>query len=198
MKYSLSLYIFVLTLIFSGCAPKTQITLLPEDDGKVGIISIADNKKETHTIDKAYTSLNISEKGDIEKKAEIEKDVLSKYSEVLNALPKKGQSHLFFFPNDSADLNPEQILELRNFTLLIKNNDIIEIICIGHSDSLGDKEYNKILSLKRAQSVANVLTRNFVDKSIIKLEYYGDANPLVKTEGNKSSPQNRRVEIILK
>lgn len=199
MKYLISFFIFIGVFIFTGCSVKgTQITLLPEEGGKTGVISIADNKGEKHNIDTAYSSLNISKKGEIEKKLETEKAVETKYAEVLNALPKKPQSILFYFPNNSAELNKTQIAEIKKVNDIIKDTNIIEILCIGHSDSAGDKEYNKVLSFKRAQSVASILMKDMTDKSLIKVEYYGDSAPLVKTADNVSNAKNRRVEIILK
>jgi outer membrane protein OmpA-like peptidoglycan-associated protein len=200
MKYLISLFcIFIGAFILTGCSAKgTKITLLPEEGGKIGAISVADTKGVNYNIDKAYSSLDIYQRGEIEKKVDTEKNVKTKYAEVLNALPKKPQSILFYFPNNSAELNPNQIIEIKDISKIIRNSNIIEILCIGHSDSTGDKEYNKTLSFKRAQSVASILMNNIVDKSLIKVEYYGDSDPLVKTAKNRSNAKNRRVEIILK
>lgn len=199
MRYLISFSMFILLFIISGCSTKeTQITLLPEDSGKIGTISIANNKGENIKINKAYSSLKISQEGNIEEKLETEELITSKYSEVLNALPPKHQSTLFYFSSNKAELNPDQIKEIKNIIKTIKNNDIVQVVCIGHTDSDGNKEYNKILSLKRAQSVANSLIKYSVDKSLIKIEYYGDGNPLVKTAENVANAKNRRVEIILK
>jgi outer membrane protein OmpA-like peptidoglycan-associated protein len=199
MRYLISFCMLIGVFVFSGCSAKgTQITLLPEEGGKTGAISIADNKGVNYNIDKAYSSLDISQRGEIQKKVETEKAVETKYAEVLNALPKKPQSILFYFPNNSAELNKTQIAEIKKVNDIINNNDIIEVLCIGHSDSAGDKEYNKTLSFKRAQSVASILMKDMTDKSLIKVEYYGDSDPLVKTANNVSNAKNRRVEIILK
>ncbi|MDD2382681.1 MAG: OmpA family protein [Sulfurospirillaceae bacterium] len=199
MKYLVTLSMFCLLIIFSGCASSgVQITLLPEEGGKVGTISMADYKGTQHTIDKPYAALDISQKGEIEPKNETQKSVDTKYAEVLNALPPKRQSYLFYFGFDSAVLNAKQMAELRAITQVIRDTKIDEVVCIGHSDSAGDKEYNKKLSLQRAQSVANALIKDSIEKSLIKLEYYGDANPLDKANTKEANAKNRRVEIILK
>ena len=186
-------------VLFSGCASKdVQITLLPEDEGKVGVISVADRKGDTHTINKAYEALDVSQKGEIASKLETEESVKLKYAEVLNALPQKPQSYLFFFNFDSAVLETKQLEELKMLARLIRENSIVEIISIGHSDSAGDKEYNKTLSLLRAKNVADKLAVYGVPKSLFQLQYYGDANPLEPTTNNKPNAKNRRVELILK
>lgn len=199
MNYLATLSMFGLLVIFSGCASSSvQITLLPEDNGKVGTISMADQKGIQHTINKPYEALDISQKGEIEEKNETQNSVNAKYAEVLNALPPKRQSYLFYFGFDSAVLNAKQITELKAIAQVIRDTKIDEVVCIGHSDSAGDKEYNKKLSLQRAQSVANALIKDSIDKSLIKLEYYGDANPLDKANTKEANAKNRRVEIILK
>ena len=186
-------------VLFSGCASKdVQITLLPEDEGKVGVISVADRKGDTHTINKAYEALDVSQKGEITSKLETEESVKLKYAEVLGALPQKPQSFLFFFSFDSAVLETKQLEELKVVARLIRENSIVEIISIGHSDSAGDKEYNKTLSLQRAKNVADKLVVYGVPRSLFQLQYYGDANPLEPTTTNKPNAKNRRVELILK
>ena len=186
-------------VLLSGCASKdVQITLLPEDEGKVGVISVADRKGDTHTINKAYEALDASQKGEITSKLETEESVKLKYAEVLGALPQKPQSFLFFFSFDSAVLETKQLEELKVLARLIRENSIVEIISIGHSDSAGDKEYNKTLSLLRAKNVADKLAVYGVPKSLLQLQYYGDANPLDPTTNTKPNAKNRRVELILK
>lgn len=199
MKYIFFLWICASVLFFSGCASKgVQITLLPEEDGKIGTISIADSKGETHTINSAYEALDISEKGEIVRVRENNESVRIKYAEVLDALPQKPQSYLFHFNFDSASLNEKQLIELKQIARDIEAKNSVQVICIGHSDSAGDKEYNKTLSEQRARKVAEKLVSYSVDKSLILLRYYGDANPLDTSKTKEGNAKNRRVEIILK
>lgn len=193
------LFICMSVMLFSGCVSKNvQVTLLPEENGKTGVIAIADHKGEKHTIDKAYEALAVTQKGEIASKQETQESVSVKYAEVLNALPSKPQSYLFFYSFDSAILDVKQLAELKTIAQTIRDKEIVEVICIGHSDSAGDKEYNKTLSLLRAQNVADKLMVYGIAKSLIQLNYYGDADPLVPTTNNKPNAKNRRVEIILK
>ncbi|MDD3344371.1 MAG: OmpA family protein [Sulfurospirillaceae bacterium] len=197
MKSLLILATFLLFFL-TGCAPKVQITLLPEENGKVGVISLSDNKGKEYTINQAYEVLEVSPKNEIEQKQDTESNIQAKYAEVLKALPPKHQSFLLYFGFDKATLEEKQIEGLKEIAALIKKGNIAEVMCIGHSDSAGDKEYNKILSLQRAKNVAKALIADFVNQSLITIEYYGDADPLVPTTNNKPNAQNRRVEIILK
>ena len=199
MRYVALVWITLCIVLFSGCASKgVQITLLPEENGKVGTISIADAQGKNHTINSAYEALDISLKGEISTVYENNESVHKKYAEILEVLPQKPESYLFFFGFDNATLDAKQLVELKNIAQVIKEKNIVRVICIGHSDSSGDKEYNKILSQQRARKVAEKLVAFSVEKSLITVKYYGDANPLDMSNTKEGNAKNRRVEIILK
>ena len=199
MRYFALVWIALSIVLFSGCASKgVQITLLPEENGKVGTISIADAQGKEHTINSAYEALDVSLKGEISTVHENNESVHQKYAEILEVLPQKPESYLLFFGFDNATLDAKQLAELKNIVQRIKANNSVKVICIGHSDSSGDKEYNKILSLQRARKVAETLVAYSIDKSLITVKYYGDANPLDTSNTKEGKAKNRRVEIILK
>jgi outer membrane protein OmpA-like peptidoglycan-associated protein len=68
----------------------------------------------------------------------------------------------------------------------------------GYTDTSGSAEYNKGLSVRRAQAVAAELVKNGVPKTAISIQGFGETNLLVPTGPNVREPQNRRVEIIIK
>ena len=189
----------ILICLLSGCASSgVKVTLLPEENGKVGTISLIDNKGMEHIINKPYTALEISDNGAIKDSIENEKEISLRYKTLMEVLPKKLQNYYFFFSSGSADLTSEQKKEIQDVAKTIASNTIHQVICIGHSDSTGTPEGNEKVSSDRAKNVANELIANGIKSEIITLEYYGDANPLVKTKQNVANEKNRRVEIILK
>ncbi|MDD2699159.1 MAG: OmpA family protein [Arcobacteraceae bacterium] len=186
-------------ILFTGCATGgTRVTLLPEEGGKVGTITINDNKGIAHTINKPYTTLEIAQNGGIEDKVSDEKLINERYKDLITAMPEKLQNYYFFFGSGSATLNDDQKNELLEVSKTISKSIVHQVICIGHSDSTGTAETNEKVSKLRAQNVADVLIANGIKSELIELKYYGDANPLVKTKPNESNEKNRRVEIILK
>lgn len=193
------LLILITLFVFVGCASKeAKITLLPDSDGKVGVISVADKNGVEHTINKAYDTLEVSNKGDVKQKIEDAKVVTLQYGDVLTSLPQKPTNYYFFFDSGSATLKEEQITQIKDISNNIIKNGVIEVICIGHSDSSGTPQLNEKLSQERAKNVADIIEKSGVEKTIIRIEYYADANPLVVTKNNEPHPQNRRVEILLK
>lgn len=186
-------------IFFTGCSTTgTKVTLLPEDGGKVGTITIADNKGVEHIINQPYTSLEISKEGAIEDKVLDEKVINEKYKDLLLSMPQKLQNYYLFFGSSSANLIPSQIDEIVQISKTIQKSVVQQVICIGHSDSTGTVDGNEKVSKLRAQNVADILIANGIKADMIELKYYGDANPLVKTKPNEPNEKNRRVEIILK
>ncbi len=68
----------------------------------------------------------------------------------------------------------------------------------GYTDTSGTPKYNQGLSIRRAQAVANELTKNGVPASAITIQGFGDTRLLVATGPGVREPQNRRVEIIMR
>ena len=74
----------------------------------------------------------------------------------------------------------------------------VAVILRGHTDSDGDAAYNLDLSLKRAFSVKKYLIANFgISSSLLKVEGYGEGNPLVPNTSESNKQINRRVEIAV-
>jgi len=67
----------------------------------------------------------------------------------------------------------------------------------GHTDSVGSAAYNKKLSLKRAQAVANYLIKNGVDKNRITVVGHGEEKPIAPNTTRAGRAENRRVEVII-
>lgn len=183
--------------IFVGCADKTKVTIMPEEGGKVGVIEFVDKEGKSHIVSKAWESLEVKAGGSADTKQLDERSVMNKYGDTIAAMPPKPKSFLIFFGSESADISDDSKKELDLAAEEIKNKKASLVVCAGHTDSLGEKEYNRNLSLKRANSVVKYLVAHGVDKNIIEAHHYGDANPLVKTQSG-AHPKNRRVEIMVK
>jgi outer membrane protein OmpA-like peptidoglycan-associated protein len=80
----------------------------------------------------------------------------------------------------------------------IRDRAPVDISVVGHTDTLGENDYNDLLSRKRAKAVAAILTGNGVDSSIIEITSHGKNNPLVPTRDQVREPRNRRVEITVR
>lgn len=190
-----TLIFFIFSIfIFAGCANNVNIVLLPEEGGKVGKIEVEDKGKKT-IVDKPYQNIELIEGSS---KILTQKEVSEKYKKEISALPKKPKSFLLYFEWDSNKIAKKSSTTYKNILNHIKRNEVLYIEVIGHTDRAGDKNYNKILSLKRAKKVETLLLKNGINKDIITIYYYGESAPLVKTADNIPRKVNRRVEVILK
>jgi len=74
-------------------------------------------------------------------------------------------------------------------------NPQLKIELHGYTDSKGDLQVNKNLSLKRVNKVRDYLIENGISPARITARGFGAANFLVK---DTAAPQNRRVEAVIK
>jgi outer membrane protein OmpA-like peptidoglycan-associated protein len=80
----------------------------------------------------------------------------------------------------------------------IRERAPVDISVVGHTDTVGKKEYNYGLSMKRAKAVASILVAKGIDPSVIDITSHGKDNPLVPTGDQVPEPRNRRVEITVR
>ena len=99
------------------------------------------------------------------------------------------------FDFNSATIKEEYtpILEkLKNY--IETKNEKISIT--GHTDSKGTKEYNKELSLRRAESLEEKLIElGLSPEKIIETKGNGDNNPIASNDTEEGRAANRRIEV---
>ena len=86
-------------------------------------------------------------------------------------------------------LRPESKVGLDELVKLLKDNPNITIEISSHTDYIDDNEYNKNLSMKRAQSVVDYLIKIGIDSKRLTAVGYGEEIP-VTTDANTSSQYN--------
>ena len=65
----------------------------------------------------------------------------------------------------------------------------------GHTDDVGNEAANLVLSVQRADAVAEQLLMAGLDEELIEHRGEGEASPLVENDSEQSRAKNRRVEI---
>ncbi len=71
-------------------------------------------------------------------------------------------------------------------------------VVAGYTDSVGSRQYNYELGLRRAESVAGYLvTREGVDPTQIHVVSYGATKPIANNRTARGRRSNRRVEILV-
>ena len=88
------------------------------------------------------------------------------------------------FDFDKADLKPQADKMLQELAQNLKKRGSDPVQITGFTDSKGDEEYNKKLSLRRANSVKDWLVKNGIQNEIITIGK-GEAEPIApNTDSN--------------
>ena len=79
----------------------------------------------------------------------------------------------------------------------MKDYPDLKIVIEGHTDSVGDAAYNKILSQKRAYAVKKYMVAKGIGANRIKARGFGENKPIASNKTNKGRKKNRRVEAAV-
>jgi len=112
------------------------------------------------------------------------------------------------FQNILFDINAHSIKE-SSFVQLDEIGKALKIVMTqypesvfiieGHTDSTGNADHNKKLSMQRAQTVKDFLIYKFgLDRNHIKSLGFGESKPIGSNDNKFGRSMNRRVEIIRK
>jgi outer membrane protein OmpA-like peptidoglycan-associated protein len=186
----------VVALGLAGCAGKTYVVLLPDDDGSVGKVVVSASEGST-LLQSANEGANVG--GSAGKTFVVDRERLSRdFGAALAAAPKKPLTFLLYFESGGAALTPQSQAELPKVRAEISSRPAPDLSIVGHTDTLGDADANARLALKRAQLVAELLGKLEVKPERITVVSHGEKNLLVQTPDNTDEPRNRRVEITVR
>jgi OOP family OmpA-OmpF porin len=100
-----------------------------------------------------------------------------------------------FFDFDKATLRNESYPELNRLLEFMNNYPNLRIHIQGHTDSVGDENYNQQLSQRRAEAVARFLRINGINTDRMIVEGKGESDPIADNNTAEGRQQNRRVEF---
>lgn len=169
-----------------------EINLITSQDAEMAFIS--SNNKNTYggfdiyefELDDAYKPQNIEQFFiDEEEYAEALQD---NKSIILNDI---------HFEFDSAQLEDSSEIGIMSIVIFLMDFPNLSIVLVGHTDDMGDPEYNLRLSEMRAQSVKDALINKGISGDRIKTRGLGATKPLVDNDTDAHRALNRRVEMSI-
>ena len=109
---------------------------------------------------------------------------------------------IYLFKNVLFEFDKFQLLEpakkeIQRIYEYLNSNMSLKIIINGHTDAMGNDEYNKDLSKKRAITVADYFLKLGLAKSRISWQGYGCKIPVASNTTKKGRQENRRVEFMV-
>lgn len=100
------------------------------------------------------------------------------------------------FAFDEAVLKPEAESSLQVVGDQLRDHPATELMVIGHTDNVGDADYNQKLSEERAKAVAEFLVKAGVPAGELKqVQGMGASQPIATNDTDEGRAKNRRVEI---
>ena len=127
---------------------------------------------------------------------------LKSSQDIVQELTKNEVIDLYInFKSNSASIEGASKKQIAEAATALKSMNIENklILIVGHTDSVGRKDYNQDLSFDRAHSVVQALIKDHgVNPKILRWDGKGETQLLVSPEKNDADrATNRRVEIKL-
>ena len=102
------------------------------------------------------------------------------------------------FDFDKAELKSDASAALNKLVGELSKLRFSSLAIVGHTDARGSNSYNQNLSERRAQAVANYVTRHMPQTAVkVTASGRGELEPIESNETDEGRAANRRVEVIV-
>lgn len=106
-------------------------------------------------------------------------------------------STTIYFDFAKSEILEKYYIEIKKIADFIKAHPVETIVIQGYTDDIGDYYFNLNLAKERAKNVRKALFNLGILPERIKLEIYGEQNPLFPNDTEEGKAGNRRVEFKL-
>ena len=189
-----------------GCAappvhqPSTTVVLLPDEDGKVGAVSVS-SAAGSQQLGQAFSVATTGAAGALQSSGAnrtLERDAVdAAYGPLLKAQPLKPKTFILYFVLGTAELTTESKAQLPAVLAAARARKPTEISVFGHADAIGSESRNVRLSAERAERVARLLKASDPDVGQIDTRYFGARAPMLRPDAHGVQPKNRRAEVMI-
>ncbi len=100
-----------------------------------------------------------------------------------------------YFAQGDFHIQPNSYAELNELLLLLERYPKMVIRLEGHTDRLGGRQANMILSQNRVDEIRKFLVRYGINEKRIKTQAFGGNRPISTENSEESRGLNRRVEV---
>jgi OmpA-OmpF porin, OOP family len=112
-------------------------------------------------------------------------------------VPKRFVFDHLNFESSTTQLTPDSNETVSNLVKIMMCYPNMTVELDGHTDSTGDPEANKTLSVNRANAVKDLLVQGGIDTQRIATEGFGQERPIASNDTDEGRARNRRTELIV-
>ncbi len=134
----------------------------------------------------------------IEKEA-MKQEIVANAKFMAEGLQTSGHVALYgiYFDFNKADVKPESEPALREIARLLQDDTKLHLYVVGHTDNVGNYEYNVKLSQARAEAIVKTLVnKHKIAASRLKAGGVGPLAPVSSNDTEEGRAKNRRVELV--
>ena len=183
-------------LLAAGCATRASVVLLPEPDGKPAAVSVRQGNSEV-VLDKPYAAADVKATG-VSAAQSNAQDVQARFGSTIDAQPARAQVFVLYFVEGKDELTEESKQLGAKVLVEVARRPVPDVLVVGHTDTVGNDQFNDALGLRRAEMVRGVLVTLGVPAGDVQAISRGKRALAVPTGDGVAEPRNRRVEIIVR
>jgi len=187
----LALLIILCIFFWRGCDETEKIVNAPK--------AVIEKVEESATTVKDVVDKTVqSAEGAVSGVVEGADNVVSETTNKLEASLTSGDSFVIEdlnFVYGSNNLTPESQTNLQNVIDVLKKHTDILIEIQGHTNDVGNDEFNKILSPKRVKSIKSYLVKGGISATRLEAVGYGEKHPIASNLTDEGRAKKRRIEF---
>lgn len=175
------------------------VVLLADADGKVGSVGLSTGGAPV-TLESLRDSAVAVGAGASPHDAGTlgDQDVQDIFGRALAVEPPPPVEVRLYFETGSDELTAASRAELPSVLDLIRARVAPGVEIAGHTDTVGAGPANDLLALRRAELVRQLVLDLGVPARLVRVDSFGERDPVVPTADDTDEPRNRRVEITVR
>ena len=179
-----------------GCAPMTNVVLLPQADGRPASVVVAKGGQQA-VLAQPYEGAREGSTG-LSTYTSSAQEVQQRFGPALAAQPGRAAKVTLYFIEGKDLLTDESRALVDNMLAEVARRPVPDVLVVGHTDLVGSHAANDALAQRRAEVIRTELSRLGVPAENIQVIARGKRDPAVPTADGVAEPRNRRVEIIVR
>lgn len=135
----------------------------------------------------------------IVEKETMKQHVVADAASLANSIRNSGKVAVYgiYFDTGKAEIMPQSEESLKEIAKLLQTNPQLKLYVVGHTDNVGNIEYNMKLSKERADAVVKtLLAEHSIEASRLRAFGVGPLAPVSSNMTEEGRALNRRVELV--